>query len=1086
MRPLNLTISAFGPYAEKVELPLSKFGKGGLYLICGDTGAGKTTIFDAISFALYGSASDGGAKGGRTSKTLRSDFAAPETKTYVELEFEFRAERYIIRRNPEYLRPKSRGTGLTKQVASVEFHQPNKPALTKDTEVKKAINELLGIDREQFSQIAMIAQGDFRKLLVAETKDRSQILRKLFNTNPYKLFSEKLDEQRKELEEDFSGAKKEIVNAATNAVFIEGSERELERLSRLEEGLVVGVWLNDALKKQEEEDAALAAEIEQKRKAAQSASDKANRLIAQAETLKATRNNLTQAKSLEKEYLEQLPTLEAKANEAEAGKGIEEKLASKIADLERSLPSFNRLNEIAQELETKQQELEGMRQKGNKLETDKTTAQSKLKELEALVEQLSDADVLFERAKHTLAQRKETRNAAKEHLDKLDRLKELERTLRELGSVLAAAEASAQSAEEQAEQRKRACEELENTVNELQPAERMLQKAVSELDRLKNEQNTIAGRINAQTQLASEVAAAEQRHKSEAEELRLAISHHEQAHNTLVHLQNLQSLEQAGALAAKLEKGAPCPVCGSIEHPSPARFSETAPSDLELEEAQKAEDLAKQARDKSNDRTVAAKAHANTLESRLKALKQNDGTLEELEGKLHEFDEKIAVAQKDIEQTREHVRLLREAQAKLNTEKDKLARFQAKQKEASEALNKARLEQAQTQARYLEQKKALECSDANCTPDALARLEVEVREAELELEQAEDKTKKRKNASDQIKQAQGGLAKIERESSELQERANRAKTKIAELDAQKKAIENTLPCPSLNQATSQLEQARTQREALEQARTKAKQELENLQRNIVRCKDNQQSCLEILKIAPEIDEELQNQLLSAAEEELAKCNAQAEDLNYRRKTNKQAGAQLNQALDASARLEQRFAQIKELADVANGKLTGQARVSFETYVQGIYFDQIIAAANRRLDALTQGRYELLRDTSGENHQGQTGLELNVLDNFTGRARSASSLSGGETFQASLCLALGLSDVVQAHAGGIQLDTMFIDEGFGSLDQESLGAAIGMLSNLSSENKLIGIISHVEELKGAIDRKIIVKRTPLGSKLHMEF
>ena len=330
------------------------------------------------------------------------------------------------------------------------------------------------------------------------------------------------------------------------------------------------------------------------------------------------------------------------------------------------------------------------------------------------------------------------------------------------------------------------------------------------------------------------------------------------------------------------------------------------------------------------------------------------------------------------------------------------------------------------------------------------------------------------------------MAKIERESSELQEQANRAKTKIAELDAQKKAIESTLPCPSLNQATSQLEQARTQREALEQARTKAKQELENLQRNIVRCKDNQQSCLEILKIAPEIDEERQNQLLSAAEEELAICHAQSEKLNYRRKTNEKAGTQLNRALDASARLEQRFAQIKELADVANGKLTGQARVSFETYVQGIYFDQIIAAANRRLGALTQGRYELLRDTSGENHQGQTGLELNVLDNFTGRARSASSLSGGETFQASLCLALGLSDVVQAHAGGIQLDTMFIDEGFGSLDQESLGAAIGMLSNLSSENKLIGIISHVLELKGAIDRKIIVKRTPLGSKLHMEF
>lgn len=1086
MRPLNLTISAFGPYAGKVEIPLSKLGKGGLYLICGDTGAGKTTIFDAISFALYGAASDGGGKGGRNSKTLRSDFAEPMTETYVELEFEFQGERYLIRRNPEYLRPKTRGTGLTKQVAGVELHRPGKPVLTKETPVKNAIIELLGIDREQFSQIAMIAQGDFRKLLVADTKDRSQILRKLFNTLPYGLFSEKIDEERKGLEADFSDAKREIVNAAKGAAFIEGSGRDIERKERLKEGLLIGPWLDEALKKQLVEDASLSAELEQKRKAAQSARDEARQLIAQANTLESTRKNLLSAQQQEEKLNEKLPEVKAKAAKAQESKPLEEELSGTILGLERSLPSFERLKDIANKLSTKQSSLEELLQKAEETQADKAKSQTVLEELGLQIEEFKEADVLFERAKQTLNQHKEARDAAKEHLSKLERLKSLELEREKLARSLDEAEKADQCASAKAESAKLVRDQTETRINELQPVERALEKAKGELERLQSAKRLVTSKIGAQTNLASDIERAQKRHEQITDKLLEATRTYEHAHAELVHMQNLQSLEAAGALAAKLQDDAPCPVCGSTEHPHPASLSDAAPSPLELKKAQAREEDAQGARGKANDEAVAAKAHIDTLNERLDSLKKNDGSRDELENEQRKLDAAILDTQQELDRLKAQEQTLKAEQEKLSAENEKLTRAEAEKKKSESALNDARIKLAQAQASYQEQKSALENSKSNFTEGSLAELETEVRKAEAALQAAEINACKRKDAIDHQNKEKEALLEIETKANRLQEKINEAKTSIAKDTAAKSEIEKTLPCQNQEEAQSQLKLACAKRDALSLKRTQAEAELENLERDLARCKDAQENCQEILKQASSIDIEKQTERQRIAEQELENYARQAEELSFRRKTNEQAGEQLGRALDASNSLEKRYAQVKELSDVANGKLTGQARISFETYVQGIYFDQIIAAANRRLNSLTQGRYELLRDTSGEKHQGQTGLELNVLDNFTGRARSASSLSGGETFQASLCLALGLSDVVQAHAGGIQPETMFIDEGFGSLDQEALTAAIGMLSGLSNENKLIGIISHVEELKGAIDRKIVVKRTPLGSKLQIEF
>ena len=270
---------------------------------------------------------------------------------------------------------------------------------------------------------------------------------------------------------------------------------------------------------------------------------------------------------------------------------------------------------------------------------------------------------------------------------------------------------------------------------------------------------------------------------------------------------------------------------------------------------------------------------------------------------------------------------------------------------------------------------------------------------------------------------------------------------------------------------SGIQNARIKRDAIQN-------ELRALEQNIA-------SLVIQLKEKPQIDLEATALEIDRLSQQIGETRQQIEDLNIRIATNSIHSERLAQALRENKGLEERYSSILELSQVASGNVTGQAKISFETFVQGIYFDRIIHAANRRLALLTSGRYELVRRADASSKIKKTGLDLDVFDNYTGRARAASTLSGGESFQASLCLALGLSDVVQAHAGGIQLETMFIDEGFGSLDQEALNAAVGMLSTLSQENKLIGIISHVEELKENIESKIVVTRDRQGSSLTMQ-
>ena len=360
-----------------------------------------------------------------------------------------------------------------------------------------------------------------------------------------------------------------------------------------------------------------------------------------------------------------------------------------------------------------------------------------------------------------------------------------------------------------------------------------------------------------------------------------------------------------------------------------------------------------------------------------------------------------------------------------------------------------------------------------------------MRNANIQLENARADLKTLENAKKKQKEALDIVSAIEKRISEIKNKVILLESERASAQSTADELRKQLPYASKQEASAALQQCQEEAHRLESGIQNARIKRDAIQNELRALEQNIASLVIQLKEKPQIDLEATALEIDRLSQQIGETRQQIEDLNIRIATNSIHSERLAQALRENKGLEERYSSILELSQVASGNVTGQAKISFETFVQGIYFDRIIHAANRRLALLTSGRYELVRRADASSKIKKTGLDLDVFDNYTGRARAASTLSGGESFQASLCLALGLSDVVQAHAGGIQLETMFIDEGFGSLDQEALNAAVGMLSTLSQENKLIGIISHVEELKENIESKIVVTRDRQGSSLTMQ-
>ena len=1180
MRPLKLTLSAFGPYAGQAVLNMEALGRQGLYLITGDTGAGKTTLFDAITFALYGEASGDN----RSPGMFRSKYAAPETPTFVELEFECRGKRYTLRRSPEYQRPKLHGTGTTNQRPEAWLLMPDGSPITKPREVDAAVGEILGLDRNQFMQIAMIAQGDFLKLLLASTEDRKQIFRKIFKTDLFQQLQESLKRESGKLADRCADARKSVEQYIAG-VRCEEADPLYPRLRLAQEGKLP----------MEETTALIAQILEQDKLRSQQLQ---GQLAELEEALKAIHTRLNQAAQQQEsrralcqmeQELAQQTTLLAQASEKRAQERSRqpqrEELTRQITLLEAQLPQYTLLESQRESQKNQQRQLSAHQ---GELEAIKAEARQQQTQLEQLRQTLDTLQTAGEERLRLLEQKKDTLtrlDALKTYENQCRRLAQLEHRRKLLEAALAQKQQEAAQADplvqraallksqlpgyglleqkqkaaaalrselpqrqEDLSQQKQRLLTLQQQWNRDRQTLDALAEAPGKRERLSEEKSKAQRRIRLLEQskqqaiqlqqLNAQLEAAQHRYR-EAAQAELRAQQRYLEYNTAF------LSEQAGILAQELTEGMPCRVCGSLHHPSPARKSEHAPTEAQLNQAREEAHLAQEEMARRSRDCAGLMAQGDAQEQQLSAsleeleltrediprlpdlLSRETSRLSELEAEYarqsRNLERKEQLEQRQPALQREITDLTRQTatlEASLSGLGEQLrladgeAEEQARQlpypareeaegeisrctqlaRQLTQALEQARQQWEQTNQDCAGAKSVLEQTEETLSAllgiqpgstlqqeaagrvEALSELLHRLEEA---LPQAEEKHRRKK-------ELEAALPRLTRQVQENGERGQRLENRIAgelaaleALDRQLCQLSSDLAYETHRAACQALEEKRHSREALEQALEQAEREYRERSENLIRIRSAAQQLKSQLEAAPSIDPEAETAAQAAALEAQRQLRLEKQRCDGAIAVNAPALKSIHQRQSELAALEARYAWVRSLSNTANGNLPGKEKIMLETYIQMTYFDRILRRANLRLGVMTDGQYELKRRTEAENNRSQSGLELDVLDHWSGSQRSVKSLSGGESFLASLALALGLSDVIQSSAGGVRLDTMFVDEGFGSLDEDALDQAMKALMGLTEGNRLVGIISHVGELKSRIDRQILVTKDRSG-------
>ena len=926
MRPLRLTLSAFGPYAAQTTLDLEKLGKGGLYLITGDTGAGKTTLFDAITYALY----DHSSSGIREGSMLRCKYADDKTPTFVELEFEVHGVRYTVRRNPEYQRPKARGEGMTTEKADATLTYPDdRPPVTKAKDVTAAVQEIIGLDYNQFSQIVLIAQGQFTKLLNASTEERSRIFRKLFRTQRYAQLQERLQAEAAALNQQRT-AQNAKLDSLLGGLQFSPEDPDAEALRALCAQTVpeTALALLDTLTARQ------AAALEEAGTALQA----------------------TEA---------QLDTVQQQLGAAAQAQRLAQQLAARQAELAAAKPALDAAR------------AEADRHAGDAAQLDALTAQ---------VTQAQSALAAYDTLDALFRQQTEARDAAR----------------------LAAA---------QAQKRRTQLDSLNAALAAAETELAALANADTRLLALQNRSAQLTQRGEALAKLEQRLADCQRQakaaHKAQ-ENYRAAAAAQDEARARRDALERAFLDAQAGLLAEGLTEGAPCPVCGSTHHPARALLPHTAPTQAQVEAARQA---AAEADRQAQNASAAAQSALATANEAKTSLRRDAETL---------LPERFTTPEGTVPLTFALMtNVLAEENAALQTAQTD-CKAQCRQADA-DCRRKAQLEadrQAKTRQRPALEQAAAEADRSaaaqNASADALEGQIAERRAALPYSRRADAQAALDKLEADR-RTLRTGMDTAQRKLKQAEQTVAAAEAAVEALTAQQTAAQKELPARSAEELTAQQTELTAARESL---RSREKQ--------------------------------LSAQLLP----------------------NRKTAAQYRAAAEARQALESRWQWVSALAATAGGTLTSKQKIRLEAYIQMNYLDRILRYANTRLMQMTAGQYELER-IGAENQRSQSGLDLGVIDHYNGTRRSVKTLSGGESFKASLALALGLSDEVQSSAGGIRLDTLFLDEGFGSLDEESLELAIRVLSGLTEGDRLVGIISHVGALKDRIDRQVVVHKARTG-------
>ena len=1089
MRPLKLTLSAFGPYAGRTELQMEQLGSAGLYLISGDTGAGKTTLFDAITFALYGEASGSSREPGM----FRSKYAGPETPTEVELIFSYGGKVYQIRRNPEYLRPARRGGGQTLQRAEAELTLPDGRLVTKVREVNQAVKEIIGLDYQQFSQIAMIAQGDFLKLLLADTRERQGIFRDIFHTGPYQVFQEKLKGEAGKLRTECDRARSSV------AQYIQGiqCQKDSPLASRAEQarsGELPAAEVQELFSELLQED-------EEGRKALEAETGKLDReleevhaLLAQAEERKKAEIRLQETEKSRKSVCEKLALAEQMVEEEEKKKPLREELSRKAAVLRGELPRYEELEEQRKVCQQQEQEAEEAAGKQRQAEVE---LEKQIRELQERKEEQASLEQSGERAGQLKLERQQAENRKRQ-------LRDLAEQVRQRNTLKDALE----QAGREAEQLRRNCLELDRQREQLTAEAETLGKefqsledAAGEKEKLSGERTRLErelGELGRLRGLLEEYGISREKLETARADYRRAAERAEEAGQVYRSRNRAFLDEQAGILAETLAEGEPCPVCGSREHPAPAEKSLEAPAEVQVEEAraafEKAQELAEKASRQAGELKGSVLAQEETLLEQMKpygepsAPEQAGEQLKAAEEIRRKSLTRLETAEKE---NREKLARREQLRRKLQEQEQRREKREKEKEGASRRLQEAEGRKKNLEGQLEGQEDSLDRGfrelGAHLSPeDAEEFLAEESRRADRELarlgqllQEEETKLARKKELSIRIPEKEREKEKTEQQISQWKQKRAEAESRSRGAGEQAERLKAGLTRESREQAEQQIRSLQAEGQTLEKALEEAKENRDTAARNLSALEGRIRQLKELLEQSGEIDGSVQENRKALLTEQREELLREQKVLHARTTANRQALEHMEQRSAELRKLEEKWAFVQSLSNTANGNLAGKEKIMLETYIQMTYFDRIIRRANLRFLVMSGGQYELKRRREASGSRCQSGLELDVIDHYNGTERSVRTLSGGESFQASLSLALGLSDEVQSSAGGIRLDTMFVDEGFGSLDEESLQQAVRALSSLTEGNRLVGIISHVGELKEKIDRQILVKKDREG-------
>ena len=925
MKPLKLTMSAFGSYAGKNVIDFTGQQQG-IFLITGDTGAGKTTIFDAITYALYNQTSGGERNG----NMMRSQYAQPETETYVELEFLYRGQTYRVRRNPDYKITKTLKNGKIREQKvphSVELTLPDGTVFPEKKNATDAkIIEILGLTADQFSQIVMIAQGDFLKLLYTKSDERKMIFSKLFRTDIYWKIQENLRRKSMEMDERIQENDRAFEQEKSRIILLpESEELPLDELvERLRERL------KDALKEQ----------------------------------------NLRRAN---------------------------------VEELNKKITKYEEINKLFVSLEK-------IRQNGKELEA----RQAESKERRQQIENARKADKVLVAEQQNLRQQQEVEQSAQA----IAKMTETLANDQEMFETL-----KTQQQEAEAKQKREAAD-IQKKMLALEqsfPSYEALQNARSEEQQAKKVWEDL-GKISEESfhKKKAGIAALKEQQKRQEQVVEQTKKNWEQtslsASESAKHYEHMYEAflkEQAGILAENLSAGCPCPVCGSTVHPDPAKLSDHAVTELEVEQAKKTRAAAEEKRDLAYAAFEAEKTEKQKLAQAVEK-EEADFVLAQTIAKQQrkEAEQNYVSLQKIAEQIREKLVYPSFAEAK---------------------------------KQYAAMQKALEAAEQEIAKK---------RQKVSELAEAMNTLKGQKLAEEENqKTAKKLAAKTEKEYAKLLEKSGFVSEETYHL-----AI---LP---------------------ERSRSKLEREEKEYESQCLRQQSEQKLLEKQVSGKTYTDTTELNEQLKAEKQALKEAEKTYMELHTAYENDRSVLQNCAVYLEKGKKLESEDQVIKSLSKTANGRLSGSAKIDFETYIQRQYFKQIIHEANKRLLTMSNHQFILkLKEEANTGRKTNEGLDLSVYSLVTDSERDVKTLSGGESFLAALAMALGLSDIVERSAGAIHPDMMFIDEGFGSLDAQSRQQAIEVLGELAGDSRMVGIISHVTELKEQIDRKLVVSRTDKGSR-----